>query len=273
MFNQKKIELWIDDVGQWYSHVDKKIEDLMDHLYDRVNGKFFGWMGLLTYTMSTFIAVILYLAVDPSYSIFTHWISHLGDGPGGANIAFNLGWIITSGIIFLFLTHEIRIMRDKGVNERILDIMSLAALSFSMGFLLVGLFPLHLTVAHSIAAGFYFYGGFTYFLLYGVILLKIPETGKIRSIFAFITIACHFLYFFSPLITLYTVNIRISMFFLEWTVLLSEVLLIFVMLLTHYIIKFKLRKMDNFMKETNNWLNNEWIYKNELIEYLDSYYN
>jgi hypothetical membrane protein len=273
MFNQKKLELWIDDVEEWYYQIDKKVEKLMYHLYDRVSGIYFGWMGLLTYALSTFIAVILYLAADPSYSIFTHWISHLGDGPGGANIAFNLGWILTSGIIFFFLTNEIRILRDKRVNERILDIMSLATLSFSMGFLLVGLFPLHLTVAHSIAAGFYFYGGFTYFLLYGVILLKIPESGKIRSIFAFITIACHFLYFFSPLITLYTANTRISMFFLEWTVLLSEVSLIFVMILNYYITKFKERKMNKFLENVKNWDRNEWVYKNELVEYLDSYYN
>ncbi|MFX1275850.1 MAG: DUF998 domain-containing protein [Promethearchaeota archaeon] len=269
---QVKLTEWFDELEEWIYNIDDKFDGFLDKTYKNIHGMHFGTVGLLIYALSTLIAVLLYLSVDSSYSIFTHWISHLGDGPNGANIVFNIGWIISSGILLFFLVHEIRELRKKGAIELILDTMLLAAVAFSAGLLLVGLFPLHLGIPHTVAATFYFIGGFTYFLLYGIILLTIPVGGKIRSFFAFITVACHLLYFLSPIITIYTVQIGITMNFLEWMVLISEVSVLLVMLSYYYINKVQERKINEFKVKAKSWIKNDWTYKNELVEYIELFY-
>ena len=223
-----KVEEMIDDIEEWYSEIDEKVEETLDQVYKKIPGKFFGIIGLFLYAFSTFTAVILYLSVDPSYSIFTHWISHLGDGPNGANYVFNFGWIISSFVLFFLYVHEIRELRSNGVKERYLDLLSLTSLLFALGVLLVGIFPLHLGVVHTAVAVVYFTGGFGFTIIYGIIVLNHSEIPNMLALAAFITAIAYLMYFLSPVINSFTLNLGIPMnaFFLEWSTLIAEFLFI-----------------------------------------------
>lgn len=247
-----KIEEIIDDIEERYAEIDEKVEETLDKVYEKVPGKYFGLIGVTIYIFSTFIAFILYYSADPSYSIFTHWISHLGNGPNGSNLVFNIGWIISSFILFFFHVYEIRTFRIKGAKERYLDLMSLMALSFSVGLLFIGIFPLNLGVSHSVAAFFYFLGGFGFALLYGILNLLIPRIPKKYAIVAFTTATCYLLYFLSPSITPYASKIGITMTFLEWITLIAE----FTMMVVVVESSFKNRNQQRIVIETQNLTKN-----------------
>ncbi len=223
-----KVEEVLDDIEEWYSEIDEKVEETLDQVYKKIPGKIFGITGLLLYAFSTFTAVILYLLVDPSYSIFTHWISHLGDGPNGANYVFNFGWIISSFILFFFYVNEIRELRNNGVKERYLDLLSLTSLSFALGVLLVGIFPLHTDIIHTAVAVIYFAGGFGFTMIYGIIVLNHSDIPNMLAVSAFMTAFAYLMYFLSPVINNFTINLGIPMnaYFLEWSTLIAEFLFI-----------------------------------------------
>ena len=223
-----KVEELLDDIEEWYSEIDEKVEETLDQVYKIIPGKYFGIIGLVLYAFSTLTAVILYLSVDPSYSIFTHWISHLGDGPNGANYIFNYGWIISSFILFFFYIHEIRELRNNGVKERYLDLLSLTSLSFALGVLLVGIFPLHLGTLHTAVAVIYFAGSFGFTMIYGIIVLNHSEIPNMLAFAAFMTAIAYLMYFLSPVINSFSLNLGIPMnaFFLEWSTLIAEFLFI-----------------------------------------------
>ncbi|MFX1287639.1 MAG: DUF998 domain-containing protein, partial [Promethearchaeota archaeon] len=60
------------------------------------------------------ISVVIYALNDPSFSFLTHYLSHLGGGPNGAGIIFNIG-IMISGLlmIFFFLNLSVYLRRKK----------------------------------------------------------------------------------------------------------------------------------------------------------------
>ena len=232
-----KIEEFLDDIEELYGEVDEKVEETLDQVYKKVPGKYFGLIGLLIYAISTFTAVLLYLSVDPSYSMFTHWISHLGDGPNGANLVFNIGWIVSSFVLFFFQVYEIRTLRKEGVKEWYLDLMSIASLSFTVGILLIGIFPLHTNVLHTIFALVYFAGGFGFTMLYGIIILTLSDVSNKLAFAAFTTAICYLLYFSSPVIAVYTSQIGITIFFLEWLTLLSAFMMMVIIVIQQFLIE------------------------------------
>ena len=236
-----KIEEFLDDVEEWYEEVDEKVEEALDKVYEKVPGKYFGLVGFLVYAFSTFTAVFLYILGDPSYSIFTHWISHLGDGPNGADMIFNIGWIISSFILFFFHVYEIRMLRKESVKERYLDVMSLASLFFAGGILFIGIFPLHNHELHTIVALFYFAGGFGFTLLYGIIILTLSGVSNKLAFSAFISTACYLVYFLSPVITVYTSKLGFPMnfYFFEWLTLIGEFLMMLMILIQQFHIEDK----------------------------------
>ena len=233
-----KVEEWLDDVEEWYAEIDDKVEETLDHMYEVIPGKYFGILGLIFYLFSTFTAVFLYLLADPSYSMFTHWISHLGDGPNGSQYVFNFGWITSSFILFFFYVHEIRILREKGVKERYLDLLSLSSLLFASGLLLIGVFPLHLTTLHTIVAVIYFAGGFGFTILYGLIAVSHSEISNSLAFTAFFTAITYLVYFLSPVIDIFTsrLGMPLNPYFLEWSTLLAEFLFIFTITRKHFLV-------------------------------------
>ena len=74
----KKNKQYYDDVVKEISDLVSRIEDnvetFFDNVFKTISGVYFGIIGLLIFTISTSLSVMIYLFVDPNYSIYTNWI-------------------------------------------------------------------------------------------------------------------------------------------------------------------------------------------------------
>jgi len=228
--NKKKYEHYFNEISDLIDRIDVNIEKFFDNVFKTISGVYFGIIGLIIFTLSTVLSVVIYLSIDPNYSIYTNWISDLGIGPGGAKWIFNIGWMISSLILLFFHTFEIRELKNKGVKNNIIKFMVIFSISLSSGIFLVGFVPLDRGFSHTIAALIYFIGGFGFFSLYGIIILMISRMSKIYSIIAFITALSYILYFLSPVIVPFTSSFGITITFLEWFTLFTELSMMLVIL-------------------------------------------
>ena len=77
----------------------------LDRFYEKINGSYFGIIGFIISFVSVLTAQMLYMAVDPSFSGTTNFISDLGAGPNGSDIVFNTGMILYGSFNIPFYTY------------------------------------------------------------------------------------------------------------------------------------------------------------------------
>ena len=129
-------------------------------------------------------------------------MSHLGIGPNGSNIVFNLGSML-SGIVMVFFFLNLSVFLIKKEVPRILVKLSFTAgFLSSIGIFMVGVFPGDGSgVIHNFWASFFFIGGLTYCILYGISEWKAKGISKLQALSGFITA-------FPFLVFLYFTNIK-----------------------------------------------------------------
>ena len=220
--DKEKYERFFNEISDIVDRIDVNVEKFFDHVFKTISGVYFGIFGIMIFTLSTVLSVLIYLSIDPNYSIYTNWISDLGIGPGGAKWIFNIGWMFSSLLLLFFHTFEIRELKNRGVKNNIIKYMVLFSVSLSLGIFSVGFIPFDRGFSHTIAALIYFIGGFGFFSLYGIIILMISRMSKIYSILAFITALSYILFFLSPIIVPFTSSFGITITFLEWFTLFTE---------------------------------------------------
>ena len=143
----------------------------LDRFYEKINGSYFGIIGFIISFVSVLIAQMLYMAVDPSFSGTSNFISDLGIGPNGSDIVFNNGMILSGIFLILFYTYIGWYLQKNGSNYSI-KLGILAGIVSSMGQILVGIYPLNSNNKfsynmHILAAGILFYGLLIMLLIYG----------------------------------------------------------------------------------------------------------
>ena len=164
----------------------------LDRFYEKINGSYFGIAAFVISGIFLTISQMLYIAEDPSFSITTNFISDLGAGPNGADIAFSIG-VIISGVFYIpFYIFLGRYLQKKDNNLNLLIKGMYGGLVSCIGFILVGVFPLDpdnklLYNLHIIAAGLYFYGLLIMLIIYGISEIKIATLPNILGIFAIIS--------------------------------------------------------------------------------------
>lgn len=158
--------------------------NVLDKFYQKVNGCYFAFVGAGTSLLTILIAYLLYIQVDPSFTILTHFISDLGDGPNFSNVVFNVGIIIGSCISLFFYIFLTKLLIERGANK----VFSILGLIFGLvsfiGGLLVGLFPSAVApLEHRIGALLSFSGSFFISIFYSCAELTDREFNKIVAIF------------------------------------------------------------------------------------------
>jgi len=216
------------------NELSKKIEKKIDHslgkIYLKIPGYLFGIIGLIFLIFSTYLAFILYMMVDPTYSMTNNWISELGIGPNGANIVFNMGWILSSGFIFLFNVYDIKFFKKKMIKEKRVFPFVLFNIIFTSGIFLVGLLPANLFVYHIFGATLYFLGGFLFFSYYGIIALFNKSISKIHSLIAGFAVLSFMLFIVSAFFTIQISALTITTTTAEWLIFIFEISLMLLML-------------------------------------------
>ena len=224
---EETFNYFTEKVDEFIDVASEKIDDFFDNVYQKIPGSIFGFTGVAISAFSTLTSLLLYMAVDPSFSFVTHWISNLGGGPNGSSFVFNSGMMVTSIFILLFQIYVIRDLKKRGGNKILIKLLFLAAICSTAGLFFVGVFPLTVAILHGTAASFYFFGGLIFCTLYGVLVLLTPGVHKIQAILGFITAGFFGLHLFTSMITaLFTeVEMGINMF-TEWSSLFAVLILI-----------------------------------------------
>lgn len=158
----------------------------LEQLYNHLNGGYFALFSFGVCIGSIFVAYLLYSAVG-QFSFFSHWISDLGSGPNGANLAFNYGVMLTSLFLFFFQYDLMRDLKKQNVHSHLRKLSQICCCCSLGGLFFVGLFPLSYSeILHGIAASFYFYGSFFWSLTFSILELKTKNIPKYQVFLGFI---------------------------------------------------------------------------------------
>ncbi len=137
----------------------------------------------------------MYALNDSSFSFLTHYLSHLGGGPDGVGIVFNVGMMISGPLMICFFLNLSAYLRRKNGNTFLIYISFIPGLLSSIGTFFVGVFPYTVTQElHNISASFFFVGGFAYCILYGIAEWVTKGVSKLQASSGFI-VALFFLLF------------------------------------------------------------------------------
>lgn len=202
----------------------------IDSFYERVNGSYFIFLGIFLSILFNTAAIILFRQVDPTFNMFSNFISDLGDGPNNSNIVFNTGMIIT-GIfgIFIFL-YLMRFLQKKKGNSRIIFSAFIMGFIASIGAIMVGIFTVKTApIMHVIGAAFSFFGNFFALILFAKTEFSISEISKKYSILGFILASFNFIYL--TFFFLLYLNIGISKeftIFTEWLAIFANIAWLFI---------------------------------------------
>ena len=162
--------------------------------------------------------MFLYISSDTPFSVFTHYLSHLGIGPNGSNIVFNLGSMF-SGIIMVFFFLNLSVFLLKKEVPRILVTLSfIAGFVSSLGNFLIGLFPGDGSQElHNFVASFSFIGGLSYCTLYGIAEWKAKGISKLQALSGFVVAFFFVVFIFFTVLIYYKIEVALYIsHFLEW---------------------------------------------------------
>ena len=159
------------------------LTDGIDRFYERFPGGLFALAGVIIGVATIAASLALYVRVDPTFSIFTHYVSNLGGVPKGAPegvnylsaTVFNVGMLLAVPIRLAFLVHIVRFVGRMGAN-RWLTLASLATgLVSTTGSLLVALVPFSTNLdLHLMGALVYFLGATSFQLTFLVTEFRTP---------------------------------------------------------------------------------------------------
>lgn len=167
----------------------------IDNFYVRFNGANFVFIGTGISLLSKLIAVILFMQVDPTFNIFSNYISDLGNGPNNADIVYKIGVTLSGAFNCFFFLYLMRYLQKMGANKTLTIISFIAGLIASIGAILVVLFTSeNAPELHRLGATFFFFGNFCVLIFFGLSEYNISEIPKKLSLLGFILAPLSFLF-------------------------------------------------------------------------------
>lgn len=167
----------------------------IDNFYVRFNGANFVFIGTGISLLSKLIAVILFMQVDPTFNIFSNYISDLGNGPNNADIVYNTGVTLSGIFNCFFFLYLMRYLQKRGANKTLITISFIAGLIASIGAILVGIFTSeNAPELHRLGATCSFFGNFFALIFFGLSEYDISEIPKKLSLLGFILAPLSFLF-------------------------------------------------------------------------------
>ncbi|MFW9991610.1 MAG: DUF998 domain-containing protein [Candidatus Odinarchaeota archaeon] len=113
----------------------------IDRFFERFNGSYIVFAGLTVSVVFLALTAIMYLAVNPDFSIFSNFISHLGLGPEEGKITFALAGTLMGFTYLVYFLFYSRYVEKRGKNTVLTWIAYLFALLFAINLILVCLIP------------------------------------------------------------------------------------------------------------------------------------
>ena len=177
--------------------------------FNRQNGIIYGFIAWIIAFCSFTIAIALFKKVDPSYSIFTHYLSDLGAGKNFSDVILFIGLTLTSIFQILFHISIGTTLKQKKCNLRLIKItMSVAIIAFISLIMVIpstsDLENPKFNIMHGILGGVHFGVMAIAFLFYGIIELSNPSISNLFTIISFSSALLYGLnYIFSNIYLIY----------------------------------------------------------------------
>lgn len=163
----------------------KSIE-LFQKIFLVIPGAYFGLLCSFIFGITVSTGLLFQILEDPTFSIFTRWISHLSIGCEISRLCFLIGLCVGSCFNLIFENFVINQFFYQKENNQIILILYGAAFIQSLGCFFAGIFPLSLQLLHGFAANLYFYGALTFYS--GLFFLIIKSRRCFRRILFFCSI-------------------------------------------------------------------------------------
>ncbi|MFX1303195.1 MAG: DUF998 domain-containing protein, partial [Promethearchaeota archaeon] len=165
---------------------------ISDRFYEKIKGGYFAFLTLIAVGFGIFVALFIYLPVDPSYSIFSNYISDLGAGPIGSRIIFSIGMILGAIFMIFFILYVSIYLKKKEEKSQLIWGFQNTGLFAEVGLIIIGIFPLE--QVGTLTYSFHFFGALIFFVFiavstiyFGYIEYKNSEFPKIYAIISFLT--------------------------------------------------------------------------------------
>jgi len=191
-----------------------KMEKL-EKFYERFPGSY---VALLTFIFAlTFQLISIILYNDPSYSLFTHYISDLGASTSGSVIFWSISMIISSPLRVLIGLYLLGLLGKRGANEKYIKITAYFIVIGAIGSIIIALNP------HDTSRFFHLIGAFTYFI--GVVViqtfffkmeLKAEDIPKYLPFVSILVVVVYFAFLSFEILVLVLDSFRAIACFLEW---------------------------------------------------------
>ena len=180
----------------------------------RLTGTFTFALAILTVLTS----VLAYLPTNPDFSIFTTYLSDIGDTPGWPQILFNSGTILAAPLRYAVIILLVLRLRSFNDNKKPFEVavLTIGAIS-TIGTILMTAVPFSVGPAvHKSGIGLYFLGVVFLQSIIGIKEITIKELPRSLPAWSF-TIVASYLLFFVLVILYETGNIgRNTPVFWEW---------------------------------------------------------
>jgi hypothetical membrane protein len=179
------------------------------------------WTGTFTFflaVLTVLSAVLAYLPANPDFSIFTTYLSDIGDTPGWPQVLFNSGVLLAAPLRYAIIVLVVLRLRGFGDRKKSFEVAVLVIGAISTtGTILMTAVPYSVGPAiHKSGIGLYFLGIVFLQTIIGFRELAIKELPRSLPAWCFAIVACYLLFF--VLVVLYeTGNVgRSTPVFWEW---------------------------------------------------------
>ena len=159
----------------------------LDRFFKKFDGRYYMFIAIILALGTVIIATLFYIQVDPTFTITTHYISHLGATPIGAKggrlylsaIVFSIGMAILVIFRILALLFLVRYFQIRGSSRSLTKIGLILGIIPTIGSLIVAVIPFTLSLLiHELGALLLFVGTVisgTFFIIIELKTLDIPK--------------------------------------------------------------------------------------------------
>jgi len=183
--------------------------------YNKISGSYIAYIGFIFSIIFISIAVLLY--GDPSFSIFTHYLSDLGAVARNSSLIFNMGMIISAPIRVLFGFYLLKFLKSKGANEKTIRFTSYTIITGAIGSILLAVFPYDiLLIMHMLGAFTYFFSVVIVQLSISKMEFKIGTIPKVLPIIGLIVVLNYGLFLGFEISEIMSDVLRLLACFFEW---------------------------------------------------------
>ncbi len=183
--------------------------------------KTFRLIGTFTFILAiltVLTSILAFLPANPDFSIFTTYLSDIGDTPGWPQILFNSGTILAAPLRYIIIVLLVLRLRSFSENKKSFEVpvLTIGAMS-TIGTVLMTAVPFSVgPIVHKSGIGLYFLGVVFLQSIVGIKEASIKELPRILAALSFSIVASYLLFF--VLVILYeTGNIgRNTPIFWEW---------------------------------------------------------